>query len=231
MQFNGKDVSEYSAKKRTIEFGNSEIKNSSEWISGSLSPYMDNNQIGFKTLKATIWVEGSSEDEITEQISNLLSDLREVVEISDDSFVRNFRGILKKHSKKVLIENRNTILNLEFSGYEFLTEKNMQYLDTKNITIAIEGNLPTPAIIEITPIEGTQSLTIAGLTEEPIIIYRTNQGKKIMMNGLTGEMTEDGENKAADIEIWELPRLLPGENIITLSYAADVSVRYEARFM
>ena len=52
------------------------------------------------------------------------------------------------------------------------------------------------------------------------------------MSRESGKITEDGVNKAADVDIWSLPALLPGTNQITLdSTWVDLTVKYRPRFM
>ena len=57
------------------------------------------------------------------------------------------------------------------------------------------------------------------------------EGQKIVIDGLTGEMSAGGVSKAKDIDIWELPHLLPGSNMITISTSSDITIQYEARYM
>ena len=128
----------------------------------------------------------------------------------------------------MLIENKNTILTLEFSGYEF-SDQMLVKTETQSIEINNDGNLPSPAVLEIIP-KTSGTLAIAGCTTEPFTVKNVTEGQKIIISGITGEMTADGESKAADMEIWELPHLLPGSNVVSLNLQADVTIKYEARY-
>lgn len=83
------------------------------------------------------------------------------------------------------------------------------------------------------------TLVITGLSRDPrtgesldIEIRNTTPGKKIVIDGETGKITEDGETKIDDIDIWALPDLQPGENIIkTNNNWLEVTVIYRPRFM
>ncbi len=228
MQINEKNIEIYGGKKRTIVLGNAEVKNGSVWNENMISPYFEKNQYGFKTLTVTIWMKGNSTKEIEENISDLLANLIDISIISDPDLSHKFCGFLKKHSKKVLIENKNTILTLEFSGYEF-TERTLIKTEAQSIEIDNDGNLLSPAVLEIIP-KASGALTVSGCATEPFTIKNVVQGQKIKINGITGEMTADGENKATDMEIWELPYLLPGNNTISMNMQADITVKYEARY-
>lgn len=128
-----------------------------------------------------------------------------------------------------MIEGRNTILTLEFSGYEF-SDGTIIKTAIQSFTADTGGNLRCPVILEITrKISGI--LTISGFTDAPFTISNTMEGQKIVIHGLTGEMSAGGVSKAKDIDIWELPHLLPGSNMITISTSLDITIRYEARYM
>ena len=231
MKVNDWDISQCNARLWNMTMGHCDIINESEWISGALSPQLFSSNINFKKLTVTILVKGRDRNDILKNRSILLSKFIDPVCLTMSWMEHKFYGSMTKHSEKENSIHRFHSVTIELAGFEASNEEVVSSTDTKIINITVSGNLPTPAIVEIIPIEDTQSLTISGLTDEPIVIYRTNQGKKIIINAFTAEITEDRKNKAADIKIWELPRLLPGENTITLDYAADIIIRYEARFM
>ena len=229
MQINGKDISNFGARKRTIVIGNAALSNGSVWNSGSLSPYLEDGQAGFQTWTITLWIKGDSTAQIESQISDLLAEMVAVTQITDPDLLHSFRGCLKKHSKKVLVEGKNTVLTLELSGYEYL-DGTLTRTSGQSLIVDTGGNLPCPVRLEITP-RASGTLTVSGCGEEEIVVSNVTQGQKLILDGMTGEMSAGGASKAADIEIWELPRLLPGSNTITLSLSSDVTIRYEARYM
>lgn len=83
------------------------------------------------------------------------------------------------------------------------------------------------------------TLVIKGLSRDPrtgesldIEIRNITPGKKIIIDGESGRITEDGEAKIDDIDIWALPDLQPGENIIeTNNNWLEVTIGYYPRFM
>lgn len=84
-----------------------------------------------------------------------------------------------------------------------------------------------------------RELVIEGLCRDPrtgedlpITIRNITPGKKIVINGKTGLITEEGIVKIDDVDIWALPTIQPGENRITTNNNwLDITVRYEPRFM
>lgn len=85
----------------------------------------------------------------------------------------------------------------------------------------------------------SDTLVIEGLCRDSrtgesldIEIRNTTPGKKIIIDGDTGLITEDGVVKIDDVDIWALPSIVPGENqIVTNNNWLDVKVRYEPRYM
>lgn len=83
------------------------------------------------------------------------------------------------------------------------------------------------------------TLIITGLSRDPrteealeIKVKNYTPGKKIIIDGETGLITEEGQTKIDDVEIWELPDLKPGENIITTNNNwLEVTIKYNPRFM
>lgn len=83
------------------------------------------------------------------------------------------------------------------------------------------------------------TLVISGLSRDTqtgealdIEIRNTTPGKTISIDGETGLILEDGAVKIDDVDIWSLPTLQPGENVITTNNNwLGVAVHYNPRFM
>lgn len=83
------------------------------------------------------------------------------------------------------------------------------------------------------------TLTIDGLCYDPrtgdsltIEVRNLTPEEKIIIDGETGLITENGKVKIEDVDIWALPTLQPGENVIrTNNNWLSVTVRYDPRYM
>ena len=230
MRINNWDISLCNARLWNVTIGHCDLANQSTISDASLIPVLVSGQVELKKVMLTLLVKGDNRDHIIRNRSTLLSKFLNPVTLEMDWFSHTFYGVMTKHSETENSKRKFHTVKIEFEGVE-ISEEAQSVLDKKEMTLHIPGNLPAPVVLEITPIEGTSILTVSGCSNDPIIIKKTNRGKKIIIDGLTGKMTEDGVNKAADIEIWELPRLMPGENTITLDYAADITVCYQARYI
>lgn len=249
MKINGWDIVEVGArvKQWNIVPGFHSISNDSEWIRGSPAPVLLKNKLGFKNLKVTILVRADrNRQAILGQCSEILAHLLEPVELELDDFEHRFYGVLAKHSLEEnplgipwLKYNRASMLTLEFNCYEYSEEEAKIGSGTSEIAINNPGNILTPAIIEVTPQIGAASIVLTGICRNhdtgedlPVTIKNLETGKTVVLDGENGLFTQDGELKAGDIEIWDVPTLLPGENKITVNNnRMDIVVRYRPRFM
>lgn len=228
------DISTYHAKqfKETIE--HAAIENESEWNAGSPIPSMVGGTTGFKKVTIVLEVRGEGREDIIKNCSNILSQFLEPAVVTLDRFSHKFFLALTKHSRSESTEDIWHLLTLECEGYEFGAEVSQNYTGTAEITVNNPGNLVTPVVLEITPTMGASSITVKGISRsgKTATIKNLTTGKKIILDGETGLFTEDGALKAGDIEIWEVPTLAPGNNVIQFSTDnLNVSVKIKPRYM
>ena len=128
-------------------------------------------------------------------------------------------------------------LTLELQGYEYGSE--ISVTGSGSLTVNNPGNIATPAILEITPTIGSASITVSGICRDPdskndfpVTIKNLVTGKKVVIDGENGLVTQDGALKAGDVDFWEAPILFPGTNKITCSNSnMKMTVKFKPRFM
>lgn len=235
-----KDIAAWNAKQWNVTIGNHEIQNESEWLRGSAVPFLDRNTIGFKNVRVVLLIKDEGRETMIRDRSEILALLLEPAELTLDGFTNQFYGILEKYSFEESAGNRMDLwhkLTLEFSAYEF--GQTVSETGSGSVTITNPGNLEGPAVIEITPTFGAASVTLTGVcrnpetgADDPVTIQNLETGKMIVLDGETGLITEDGENKAGDVDIWEMPTVLPGENTIVCSTDnVTITVKIKPRYM
>ena len=120
-----------------------------------------------------------------------------------------------------------------------------KYKDYVSITVSNSGEIiaetdfETPCIIQITPLNDNSNLTITGIArdpitgeDEPVTIKNLKKSIPVIVDGETCTVTQQGANKYPETDFWEFPSLLPGENQITLSNAANtVTIKYRPRYI
>ncbi len=241
MQINGIDISRWHARQWAVTIGNHAITNNSEWNRGSPDPFLISGTIGFKTIKVTLLIKDSSRDVMTLDRSNIVAALLEPADITLDGFTRKFRVVLSKDASFEETVNyrqdRWHKLTLELQGYEYGPE--LSATGANALSINNPGNIITPATLEITPVIGSASITVSGFCRDPdskndypVTIRNLVAGKKVVIDGESGLVTQDGVLKAGDVDFWEFPVLFPGVNTVTCNNSnMTMTVKFKPRFM
>ena len=148
-------------------------------------------------------------------------------------------GFTKSLAKEVA--SRNILVNAVAPGFietqmtDVLKQEVKEEIDrftSKIIDINVNGNLTTPAIIEIIPTIDLVDITIEGLADDPIIIKNLTADKKVIVDGELQKVTVDGVNKYGDTDMWDFPRLQPGANtIIVNKNNCDIKIKYKPRYI
>lgn len=241
MRIDGWDISNADARQWNVTPGFHSVKNESEWSRGSPEPVLMDCEIGFKPITIGLLVkkEGGRQ-KILARCSDILSRLLRPVELELDGFEHNFYGVLTKHSHAEKVKERWHVLTLTFDVYEHAkTEFVQTFSGSMNISIVNDGNIITPATIEVTPQIGAASIKMTGICRDkytgedlPVEIRNLIAGESVILNGVDGIMTQAGALKAGDVDIWGVPSLIPGANKITVNNnRMDIKVKFYPRYM
>lgn len=103
----------------------------------------------------------------------------------------------------------------------------------KTFTVINNGTAPAPCILTIIPKVDFLKLVVAGLTETPITFTGLKANQALVIDGEGREVSVDGVSAFAFYDAWEFPRLLPGENQITIENgtSASISIEYSANYI
>ena len=241
MQINKIDISRWHARQWSVSIGNHAITNSSEWSRGSPDPFLIGGTIGFKTIKVTLLLKNSTREFMTMDRSNIVAALMEPADITLDGFSHRFKAVLSKDASFEETvgyrQDRWHKLTLELQGYEYGPEISVSGITT--LKIVNPGNLNTPAVLELLPGISTVPVTLQGICrdpttgeDDPVTVRNLTTNKKVIIDGESGLITQEGVQKAGDVDLWELPLLAPGENTITCDNAnITMTVRFKPRYM
>ncbi|MGU9331997.1 phage distal tail protein [Clostridium perfringens] len=153
----------------------------------------------YSSINIKLYIEGKNENEILTKISEILNICKSgIIKFNDIDYFYNF--FIESHEEELIADFAYTLtLNLK-ATYKFLKENTVSFTDyIKNINV--QGNIKTPCIIDILPSIDLVDLTINGLSDDPIVIKNLKQGKKVILNGEEGTITQEGKNKFSDTDL------------------------------
>lgn len=219
MLINGFDVANLNAKQFAVEFTHANIKNDSAWDKGTAAPYFAPTYTGFRSFNVSLNVKGADREEIIQNCSDIVSKLLEPVDLVLDGFAHYFRATLSgTPSRDERSQRQFHRLTLPFIGYEFGRE--VEVSGTTSFTVTNPGNIVSPCRVEITPRAGAASIQLTGICRDsftgedlPVTMKDMVTGRTVIIDGLTGLVTQDGAIK--EVDAWELPSVKPGSNTIT----------------
>lgn len=227
------DCTKFGARQIHTEVETAEVTNNSEWPTLFLSPLYLEGESGFKTIRVEWLFEGETRAEVEENISHLAALCLEPRILTLDRRDFLYQVVMTSASQETINTMGTAVrYTIEYKGFAVKKQKKEQIIKSLETTFKNKGNLKSPAVVEITPSTTETVLSIEGLGDSPITVRNLKAGKKIILNGETGLVTEEGSsNKLPDVDFWEVPRVLPGENTIKLSKkTVDMTILYYPRF-
>ena len=228
MLVNSIDIRKFNAKQLTVDIQPPKIAVNSEWIEGAATPHEWETQVQFGTAKITILFRGSGRNDVIRKISEFLALLTERARLRLDGYKGDYIGDLTSSSIEKTKDRRKYILTVQFNGYLTDAEVVNKYRGVYGAKFTTLGTRDAPCIVEITPQVSLQHLTISGFGDDDIVLSNLERGKTVIINGQRGTVTQDGENKFADCDMWAFPVLKKGaENTIAFSSdKCDIEIRY-----
>lgn len=247
MKVNGRDIAEFGARQHTVRPAFPAVTNGSEWPGGAASPLMLPSEAGMKKVEVSVILEGTDRQGIWQNAGALVAALMAPSEIELDGFSHSFHMALANATQAELSLQRFHKATLELIGYEHGPEASRSYEVSgySSISFLNGGTMEAPAILEITPRIGRASVTVSGivrdrmtLEDRPLTVSRLTQGRKVIVDGEKGLVTEEGgegeapANKFGDVSLWGFPSLLPGWNWVNVDQGGLlVTVRHKPRYL
>lgn len=245
MKINGVDLStKYDSKKLLIgqqTVNERNVVNFSQWpdyynlpIGTSEKPKGKYYDIGLEFV-----IRASSKTEAELIASNLLVDLSHgSYELDNMDFI--FEGSLSSYSKS-FVNAWDYVLDIVIQAWSKSGRLEEEDIGTETTAVINNpGNIITPCIIELVPSNSITTFTIKGAARnqvsgaaEDIVIKNLVYQETVIIDGIKGTITQDGENKFQDAELWEFPTLLPGNNSLTFQSSGadcDVTIKYYPRY-
>ena len=102
-----------------------------------------------------------------------------------------------------------------------------------DFVITNSGTAAAPCRLTVVPQDDIMRLEITGLSDQPIVVQKVKRNMILVIDGIDRTVTKDGSPAFEDYDAWEFPRLLPGENKISITNAATtgISIEYQPRYI
>lgn len=100
-------------------------------------------------------------------------------------------------------------------------------------TIFNNGTAPSPCKITFKPLVDFVSLTIEGLSKEPIVVRNVYQDSTLVIDGENRVVELDDQDYFSNYDGWEFPKVMPGENKVKIynGARAQVAIEYQMRYI
>ena len=232
MLINGVDIlTTYKAKLLSKQIQAAEVTVFDDWVRKALNPLYLGDQEKFKILKVEILIVDTTDNACLYNISNLLTQMKRcIIKFDDIDFY--YSCTLSSSDSSRLIVSGHYIVTAEFkSGYAYLPEVTETLDHVDHIHVTALGNLPSPAILTITPATNMASLILTGFVQQ-ITVSSLTSGVPVIIDGELCTALQNGANKFGSLDMWEFPYLTPGAMTITTSNSNGViTVKYKPKFL
>lgn len=103
-----------------------------------------------------------------------------------------------------------------------------------SFSIKNRGTAAAPCRLSFTPINDVMSFTVEGLSEEPITMTNILKDSNVVIDGINKQILINGENAFSQFDGWEFPKLQPGNNIVNMTAANQMSlieIEFQPRYI
>lgn len=230
MLVNDMDIGIYKAILLSKDIQTAEVTVYDDWLRNALNPLYMGKQETYKQIKIQLLIKDTSEENALTDISNLVKQFEKCTIKFDDLDYYYDCLIVSKSQEKIVTDIYTVDVELK-SNYAYKSPVISNFTGKTDI-VTVDGNTETPAIVSVTMPIDTISVTLMGLSEDPITIKNLHKDVPVNVDSEVGIITENGNNKFGDCDLWQFPFLQPGTNTITTDNDnAKVQISYKPRWI
>ena len=159
-----------------------------DWMRNSPNPLLYGSQKKYVEINMTLLVENTDADSVQTDISNLSNALvQSKLKFSDRKTY--YDAWTASDAEPTLVNPRTYQYDITLNAtYGYLPAVS-QTLSGQAGTITAQGNLPSPAVVTLTPTQDIGEVTLTGLTKRPIVVHNLHAGAPVVIDG-KGIVTE-----------------------------------------
>lgn len=228
MKINGENLARYRTTQLTVAFSPPQDGAGYEWPDNMLAPISDPATQKCGTCTVELLIRGDNRNEITRTASTLHGlCLPGPVELVLDGYKGVYKGYLVSFDPEKTITPKAYKVKAVFEGWLQDTPVKLAYTGQTQATLHRVGSRPAACVLTITPRADVAALTMTGWGVHDLVVKNLKSGHSVVIDGTTGLITQDGQNKAPDVTLWALPAMDCKQRTITWDSAnCDVTVEY-----
>lgn len=171
-----------------------------DWMRSSVNPLVYAKKETYKEITLTFLVEDADGESCLTDISNLSRALEQcTLKFTEEKYY---------YDAWTYSDAEPTLINPKTYQYDITLNAAFAYLPAINFTlvgqagtITAQGNLPSPAIVTLTPTQNIGAVTLTGLTRRPVVVKNVHAGAPVIIDAEKCIVTEaDYENSIADAQ-------------------------------
>lgn len=239
MKVNNVDITVYGAELISKIINPSDYENTISFEDGMLLPIVTRGKFKLGSIELGIIFKGVTEKEVVLKQSDFNMQIAnsEIVFKLDTGLYEDITYVCVLNNarleEEIFIDKLDNKYTQKVNYKVIILEKKLlevvKTMEGTSITFNNEGNCKVPATVEIRPTLAIATLKIAGLSDSDIIIRNLVANKTVIFKD--GKVTVDGANKFNDCDLWEFPRVKPGNNTVTVDKTTvNVVIKYNPRF-
>lgn len=184
----GVSAEQYHATLLTYVISPAKVEVYTDWMRKALTPLRYGNQKKYVEIKMTLLVQDTDADSVQTDMSNLSNALAEnTLKFSNRSTY--YDAWTASGAEPTLVNPRTYQYDITLNAaYGYLPAVS-QTLTGQTGTISAQGNLPSPAVVTLTPTQDIGALTLTGFTKRPIVVHSLHAGAPVVIDG-QGIVTE-----------------------------------------
>lgn len=228
MKINGENLARYRTTQLKVAFTPPQDGAGYEWPDGMLAPIDDPATQKCGSCEVELLIRGENRNEITRTASTLHGlCLPGPVELKLDGYKGTYKGYLVGFKPEKTITPKAYKVKATFEGWLQDTPVKLAYTDQTQATLHRVGSRPAACVLTITPRADVAALTMTGWGVHDLVVKNLKSGHSVVIDGTTGLITQDGQNKAPDVTLWALPAMDCKQRTITWDSAdCDIAVEY-----
>lgn len=229
---NSKDVFAYfSADLNTFEESHSQIDNAYLILPGHDNFSVNKQDFSIGQLKTTFYVSGKTYDEVSRNSTKLVDEAKQCTINVSTRIAFFYECLLTSYSvAETEIEGYNEV-TLQFDAIKHT--KQVKIESTIGISSPLKfvnaGTVKSGMRIEVMPVATPSIISIAINMMQVRILQQIST--YVIIDGIHGTVTLNGLNFFDKTTLTSFPKVLPGDNVISVNKEANIRVTYSPTFL